>query len=166
MKVIIDGDILDHFIISEDGTVRYKNGKVASGCPTDIGYLRASCKGKLYYVHRLVASKFIPNPENLPQVNHKNMDVTDNRVENLEWCDNRHNTLHSYQNNPNRKRTSPGNSRPSVLTDEQVLWVVENLGKLSQRSMAKTLGVTHRVIYQIKNGITHSNITNIKGDCL
>ena len=63
------------------------------------GYLRVKLGSRKdsfekIMVHRLVAMAFIPNPDNLPQINHKNEDKSDNRVENLEWCDNSYN--HNY----------------------------------------------------------------------
>ena len=82
---------LDRYVKYSNGRIHLYKGKVLSPGIKPDGYLLINlcCNGKhnTIRVHRLVTEAFLPNPDNLPEVNHKDEDKTNNRVENLEWCD-------------------------------------------------------------------------------
>lgn len=65
------------------------------------GYLRICLTkqkvSKRILMHRLVAEHFIPNPLNLPEINHIDLCKTNNKVENLEWCTRKDNMIHAYK---------------------------------------------------------------------
>lgn len=82
-------------VISSEKITRFQKGRVLKQSDNGSGYLKVNIpingKQAPKKVHRLVAQTFIPNPDNLPQVNHLDCNRADNNVENLEWCDNSYN---------------------------------------------------------------------------
>lgn len=85
------------YAATEDGKiVSIRSGAVLKPYANTGGYLRVNLYDKggtasHKYVHRLIADTFLPNPGNLPEVDHKNADRQDNRAINLRWCDRREN---------------------------------------------------------------------------
>lgn len=88
--------------ISSDGKVFSANGLRKTEISKQ-GYERVSLwkngKGKHFSIHRLVADAFIPNPNHLEMVNHKDGNKLNNDVSNLEWCNASQNMKHAYNNN-------------------------------------------------------------------
>ena len=127
--------------VSNTGKVRSMNykqtGKVKRLKPiiTNTGYCTARFgkegKWKGYLVHRLVAQAFIPNPNNLPCVNHKDENKTNNCIWNLEWCTHEYNNNYGSrterfkvaikgENNPmyGKKGKDNPNSKPILMLDK------------------------------------------------
>ena len=67
-------------------------------CYLQVNLCKNGEKKKNLLVHRLVAQTFIPNPDNLPEVNHKDEDKDNNSVQNLEWCDRKYNINYGNRN--------------------------------------------------------------------
>lgn len=97
---------------------------------------------KIYLVHRLVAQAFIPNLNNLPQVNHKNGIKYDNKVENLEWITAKGNSNHAYR--------ELGIKVPKKLSKKQVNEIKDRYfnKKETQTKLYKEYGLCETTIHK------------------
>lgn len=115
---------------------------------------------KLYIkkVHRLVAETFIENPKNYPIINHKNSIRNDNRVDNLEWCNNSINQKHSFRNG--RRNNFGENHSHNKLTEKDVIEIINLfINGINKRQISKKYNVSAQTIGNIFNGKSWSDIT-------
>lgn len=91
------------YVSSRSGRLVSQSERILKPVGSDYLHVTLSKNGthKDKAIHRLVAEAFIPNPNNLPQVNHKDCNKHNNKVENLEWVSAKENTYHAYQNKLN-----------------------------------------------------------------
>lgn len=119
------------------------------------GYCQVTLYGnaakKKFLVHRLVAEAFIPNPENLPQINHKDENPLNNKVSNLEWCTTEYNNAYGTA----KIRMIDSKSQPveQLTIDGRVIAIYRSV-----RIACEIIGVTKASLgYALRNG------TNCKG---
>jgi len=139
---------------------RVRKSKILSESKT-LGYptiiLHKDGKPKGYLIHRLVATAFIGNPQNLPEVNHLDGVKTNNRPSNLEWTSRTGNSLHSTRV---LKKNIGGGNKASKLTESQVLEIktLLDLGT-TQTTIAKRFNVTNHCVYRIHRGYNWAWLT-------
>ena len=140
---------LDRMVWNGKG-MRLVKGRVLKPWSDGNGYLKVGIqidgKRKMKYVHRLVAETFIPNPDNLPQINHLDCDRANNNVDNLEFC------TASYNN---KYREKYGISNAESLGHPLFainLSTMEVLHFRSQGEASREFGVDCRNIYKVIKG--------------
>lgn len=105
-----------------------RKGRDIVAYPNKMGYMVFTSSmnhtQKMLSVHRLVATAFIPNPENKPCVNHINGIKSDNRVVNLEWCTYTENALHAYETGL-RHSSMTGKSGSKSAVSKQIVQLTQ-----------------------------------------
>ena len=150
-------DTASNYEVSNLGNIRnIKSGQILNPGISGNGYKQVSLKmndtGKFkkQYVHRLVAQYWLDNPENKREVNHKNLDRTDNRAENLEWLTSSENQKHKFENSD--YKTS---NRPVVQMDlnDNVIAIFDSV-----IAAARELNISRQGIDKVVHG-TYGRIT-------
>lgn len=143
--------------VSSEGNVRsLKSGrwrnrrKILTPRKIDNGYhLVALCKdgaGKQMYVHRLVAQAFIPNPNNLETVNHKDEVKTNNNVSNLEWMTQKDNINYGSHN----RRVAEAKSKPVQMLDKATGEMLATFPSMTEAR--RVTGIAQSSIYKCCRG--------------
>jgi hypothetical protein len=159
--------------ISESGEVRShiisQHNKTGNPKPLFVGtnkwgyrFCRVGTKDKLnkksVRIHREVAKAFVPNPENLPEVNHIDGDKSNNHYSNLEWVSREKNIQHAWANGlyPLIQGEKQNNTK---LNSEQVLRIFNSSQKIVD--IAKEYNMHVSAISDIKNGHTWGHVTGL-----
>lgn len=121
------------------------------------GYVRVSIRSKKYLVHRLVAITFLDNPENKPEVNHKDGNKDNNHYSNLEWVTASENIKHGHSIGLNNQKGSKNNS--SKLMESDVL-KIRNLYSEGNNltTISKLFNIDVSNVYYIVNRKTWRHI--------
>lgn len=150
---------IDDYEITREGQVINKKSKrILKGQPNGKGYLRVSIGGKLQFIHRLVAQKYVPNPDCLEQVNHKDGNKLNNNADNLEWVSNQTNRDHAIQTG----LQIHGEECPwAKLTWADVDFIRTLQGYKTAVEVAEYYGVSRTTISGIWNGRTWKKVEKI-----
>lgn len=138
----------------------YRNKKFLKPRKKNKGYLAvALCKDgtqKNYTIHRLVAEAYLPNPNNLPQVNHKDENKTHNYINNLEWISGIDNMNYGTRNERAGKAISEAKKKPVICVETGVIYPsVMEAGLLTGIAKTTISAVCRKVPHQITAGGYH-----------
>lgn len=116
---------------------------------------------KNFYIHRIVADTFLPNPDNKPQVNHKpsGLGKFDNRVEHLEWCTEKHNITDAHNNGQmlNRSKLTSTTKHPDEFIAEMYRRY-KDTGKVGET--AREFNVSRTTLSSIVNKRSRTSVTD------
>jgi hypothetical protein len=153
--------IYDSYFITVNGEVFNKHKKLLTPQDNGKGYLilnlRVGGKRLCKSIHRLLAEAFIPNPENLPEVNHKDANRRNNALSNLEWCTHGYNIKYSFDLN---NRSAVGSNNANCITTENTVHAICKLLESGHTSAnIRDLGYNYALVRALKQKSTWKHIS-------